>query len=190
MTANGTTARPEMTIPKSRREVIFHFVMSAIVVFFSLVAIANLCFRVAWISSTIWLAIVLPSLWGACRRAGGLRRFLADQLAVFVGRYFVDCPPPGVQPVVVRFGYQLFGRRYLQREVAIEKIESQCLPTYRWIDPNGDKKVHDLIRGEKVAQNTPNHFPALAIEEPDYFKEDRRIGRESGSVKKRKDPKG
>jgi len=124
MTTDAAAPRPKMTIPKSRGEVIFHFVMSAIVVFFSLLAIANLCFRVALISSTIWLAIVVPSLGGACRRAGGLRRFLADHLAVYFGRYFVDCPPHGVQPVVVRFGYQLFGRRYLQREIALEKIES------------------------------------------------------------------
>jgi hypothetical protein len=113
----------EMTIPKSRSDTVWEGVFTFIVVFFGFLGILNLTNHVAIIPSAIWLIIVMTIVWNGCREAGGIRRYLADRLAVFAGRRFVLYLSGQTGPARIRFGYQLFGLRVFQRDVQIERIE-------------------------------------------------------------------
>ena len=118
------TARSEMTIPRSRSEIVFQIVIMTVAVLFCILGTVNLFNRVAIIPSTIWFVFVIAMMWRACREEGGFRRFLTYRLALLGGRFFVECSPHSVQPAEVHFGYRILGHRYLQREVLLDKIES------------------------------------------------------------------
>jgi hypothetical protein len=76
------------------------------------------------IASVIWLALVTTMLWTPSKRAGGLRRFLTNCLGELFGRNFVEAVSLDAPAKEIRFGYELFGHRFIQRSVAIDKIES------------------------------------------------------------------
>jgi hypothetical protein len=118
------TSSQEMTIPKSRGEVIVLFVITIIVVLSVCLALVNIFSRVAMIASFIWLAFITMVLWKPIRQAGSFRRFLADCLGALLGRNFVEVASLNVPTKEIRFGYELFGHRFIQRSVAIDKIES------------------------------------------------------------------
>lgn len=114
----------EMTIPKSRSEVFWTGFFSLIAVAFSILALLNLANLITVIPSVLWLVIVTWILWSGCREAGGARRYMIDWLAAFAGRRFVLSSPETARPTCIRFGYELFGHRFYQKDVEIEAIES------------------------------------------------------------------
>ena len=114
----------EMTIPKSRGEILWIGFVSLIVVVFALLAFLNLANHVAIIPSVIWLLFVTWILWSGCREAGSVRMYLTDWLAAFAARKFVMFPPETTHQAFIRFGYELFGRRFYQKDIEIERIES------------------------------------------------------------------
>ena len=114
----------EMTIPKSRGEILLTGFFSLIVVVFALLAFLNLANHVAIIPSVIWLLFVAWILWSGCREAGSVRMYLTDWLAAFAARKFVLFPPETTHQAFIRFGYELFGRRFYQKDIDIERIES------------------------------------------------------------------
>jgi hypothetical protein len=118
------TTRQEMTIPKSPQDVIIQSVFTAIIVFFAGLAPVNVFNRVAVIPSLIWLAFITMILWTPIRQAGSFRRFLADCLGELIGRHFVEVVSVSTPVNEVRFGYELFGRRFIKQSIAIDAIES------------------------------------------------------------------
>lgn len=133
-------AHSEMTIPKSEGEAFWTGFYSLIVVGFAVLALFNLVSYDALgperavrlnagalletIPSLLWLLIVAWILWHACREAGGARRYLTDWLAAFSGRKFVCFAAEDTAQECIRFGYELFGRRFFQKDVEIDRIES------------------------------------------------------------------
>jgi len=114
----------KMTIPRSRGMTIFLTTITVIAVLSSLLAMFNLFNRIAIIASSIWLIFITIMIWTACKKAGSLRNFLINRLGDMAGRQFVESTPQDAQPIEIRFGYQLFGHRFIQRTIALDKIES------------------------------------------------------------------
>lgn len=110
----------QMTIPKSRSEVVFNVILSAIVVFFLLLAVFALLIQVAIVASCLWIVIVAAMVSATCKSEGGFRKFLINRLGDVVGRKFVETSTSGE----IRFGYQLLGYRFLQRSVSLNKVAS------------------------------------------------------------------
>lgn len=117
-------AHLEMPIPKSRAEVTIQFAITTIVVFFALLALVNLCLWMAVIPSLIWLAFVTMCVKSSATRDGGLRPFIINQMGDLFGRKFVEQDTTDPQPQCIRFGFQLFGHRFIQKRVFVQKIES------------------------------------------------------------------
>jgi hypothetical protein len=118
------TTSQEMTIPKSPQDVIIQSVITAVIVFFAGLAPVNVFNRVAVIPSLFWLALITMILWTPIRQAGSFRRFLADCLGELIGRHFAEVVSVSTQVNEVRFGYELFGRRFIKQSIAINGIES------------------------------------------------------------------
>jgi hypothetical protein len=118
------SSHPEMPIPKPRVEVIFLFVITGVVLFFVLLAIANLCRGEGLIASVLWLALVTAMIWSGARDEGGLRAFLIARMGDLFGSRFVECEPVEVGQNQIRFGFQLLGRRFVQKSIRLDKIES------------------------------------------------------------------
>jgi hypothetical protein len=114
----------EMTIPKSRGMTIFKITITVIVILSSMLAVFNLFNRISIIASSIWLIFITMMIWTACKKEGGLRNFLVNRLGDVAGRQFVESVPQDMQPIEVNFGYQLFGHRFIQRTIALDKIET------------------------------------------------------------------
>jgi len=114
----------EMPIPKSRSEAVFQWVITAIVVCFALLAVINLYSGQAPIASVLWLAFVVAMLWSSARAAGGRRRFLINLMGDLLGRRFAEWHPAEAEPRWVHFGFQLFNRRFVQKSIRIDSIES------------------------------------------------------------------
>jgi len=113
-----------MTIPKSRGEILWTGFLSLIVVVFAFLAVLNLANHIAIIPSFIWLLIIAWILWSGCRDAGGVRRYLIDWLAAFAGRRFAHFPHEDTHQPRIRFGYELFGRHFYQKDIEFDRIES------------------------------------------------------------------
>jgi hypothetical protein len=118
------TSDQEITIPKSPGNTIVLFVINIIVVLSVCLAVVNFFNRVAMIASFIWLAFMTMSLWTPVKKAGSFHRFLTDCLGDLLGRDFAEVTSPNVQTKEIRFGYELFGHRFIQRTFTIDKIES------------------------------------------------------------------
>ncbi len=123
MSVEERTTMPhiEMTLPKSRGEIMWTGFFSLIVVVFAFFALLNLVDHIAVIPSVLWLLFVAWILWSGCRDAGGVRRFLIDWFSPFAGRKFAVLSHDGAS---IRFGYELFGRRFYQKDIEIERIET------------------------------------------------------------------
>ena len=109
-----------MQIPKSRGGVL----VTIIVVLSVCLAVANIFCRVAMIASLIWLAFITMMLWTPVKKAGGFRIFLTDCLGELVGRHFVEAGSLEAPASEIRFGYELFGQRFIRKSIAVDKIES------------------------------------------------------------------
>ena len=114
----------EMTIPKSSGEILPTGFLSLIVVVSAFLAVLNLANHDAIILSVIWLLFVAWILWSGCRDAGGVRRYLIDWLAAFAGRRFALVPHEDTHQARIRFGYELFGRRFYRKDIDFDRIES------------------------------------------------------------------
>ena len=115
---------PEMTIPKSRGETLWTGFLSSVVVVFGILALLNLANSAAIIPSVIWLLIIAWIFWSGFRDAGGIKRYFCDWLAVFAGRKFAISASDGAGQQSVRFGYELFGRRFYEKLIPLDRIES------------------------------------------------------------------
>ena len=113
-----------MTIPKSRGEILPNGFLSLIVVVSVFLAVLNLANHVAIILSVTWLIFVAWILWSGCRDAGGVRRYLIDWLAAFAGRRFAVVPHEDAHQARIRFGYELFARRFYRKDIEFHLIES------------------------------------------------------------------
>jgi hypothetical protein len=114
----------EMTIPKSRIEILWTGFLSLIVVVFALVALLNLANGDAFVPSILWLIIVAWIIWSGSQEAGGIRSFLIDWLASLAGRKFALSPTDNASLPCIRFGFELFGHRFFQKDIEIDRIES------------------------------------------------------------------
>lgn len=77
---------------------------------------------VSVVGACIWLLIVSYGVFGYCRDWGGLREASLDLLEVFAWLQFVECLADASDKVVVRFGFSIFGFRFLRLRVAVNKI--------------------------------------------------------------------
>jgi hypothetical protein len=119
-----TTSNHVLPIPNSRTEVTLQFAATLIVVVFTLLGFVNVCSGVALVPSLIWLALVTAMVWSSSREQGGLRRFLITLLGSLFGQRFVESDTSGAPPGDIHFGFDLFGRRFIQKCIAMERIES------------------------------------------------------------------
>jgi len=112
-----------MPIPKSRSEVIFRFAFAGIVLIVVFLAVINLYHGDALIPSILWLGLLTISLWFASREEG-LRGFLINFAGELFGQHFVVSDPIDGRPTMIHFGFQLRGRRYLQKTIFLDTISS------------------------------------------------------------------
>jgi len=127
----------EMTIQKSESEVAFLLVIYLTVVIFMVLAIVNIFLRVALIPSCIWIALVNMIIWSKSRKQGGLLRFLANCLGDIFGRHFAEIPTRDLQWPEIRFGYELFGHRFFNQTIRIDRIEMVAWRTGQATDMAG-----------------------------------------------------
>jgi hypothetical protein len=116
--------RTEMTIPRSLYENIFLRAIYFIVMLASIMAMLNLITGTAVIVSGIWLIFISIMIWKACKNAGGLHKYLVNRLGEIAGRKFVESTSYKKAPTEIRFGYELFGHRFIQLVVKTDTIES------------------------------------------------------------------
>jgi hypothetical protein len=113
----------EMAVPKPRGEIIGAYVLTTAIVFFVVVGVSNLLNRIALIPSIIWLVLVATVVWGRCRKEG-IGKFLTNVQGRFASKHFVEKISEEKVRTEIRFGYQLFGRRYFYLRLPIDKIET------------------------------------------------------------------
>jgi hypothetical protein len=113
-----------MAIPKPRSEVIFDFVVTAVVVSFSLLAVVDSFLGIAAIAAIFWLGIITLLTRQATQEAGGLRQFLINRSGDLFGKRFIDCEILDEKHPAIRLGFHLLGHRFIQRRIGINKIES------------------------------------------------------------------
>ncbi|MBN2589399.1 MAG: hypothetical protein JXA96_06030 [Sedimentisphaerales bacterium] len=118
------TSSNEITIPKSRTEVTFQFLITLIVVVFVAIAILDIILGVALVVSVVWLVLITMLIWSKNRQQGNLYRFLMNYLGNMFGRHFAEMPAQNSSHNEVHFGYELFGRRFLKQIIRIDRIES------------------------------------------------------------------
>lgn len=117
-------SRSEMPIPRSRGETFVSIVFTFIVVFFTVLGVYNLLNQTALIPTCIWLALVFFITRDSIANRGGIRKSLVDWLGSVAGRQFVEIPAQDDRPREMCFGFQLFGRRFIQRRIELAKVES------------------------------------------------------------------
>jgi hypothetical protein len=113
-----------MPIPKSLSEVISQFVITMIIVVFTLLAWVNLCIFQAIVPSLIWLAFVTYCIRDKSKHDGGLRSCLINVVGDLFGKKFVETNSEDPQPQCIRFGFRLLGHRFIQKSIELNKIES------------------------------------------------------------------
>lgn len=120
-----------MTIPRPRSDAAFEFVGIALVVLSVVVAIAApavslwLAAPYFWLglaASLLWLGLVGQMTWASCKDAGGLRRYLVDIAARLFGRLFAETNTES--PQALELGVYLIGRRFVQKTIPLDSIES------------------------------------------------------------------
>ena len=119
-----TAVKQEMVIPKSKGETNFYFIVTCIVIATVKFAIENILNGIALIPSFIGLALIAFLIWKACIEQRGLFIFIANRLGELIGQYFAEIPVQDGQRKEIRFGYKLFGLRFYQQSIPLEKIES------------------------------------------------------------------
>jgi hypothetical protein len=115
----------EMPIPpKSRGEIVWLSILTAVVIFFVFFAVFDLSHREAIIPSVLWLALVTFGIREEIKRTGSFRKFATEVGGALAGREFVEITSPGGQPAEIQFGFELFGRRHIQRAVLLDKVQT------------------------------------------------------------------
>ena len=120
-----------MTIPRSRGTAVFGLGVVAFTVLSVVVAAAApvislwLAAPYFWLglaASLLWLFLVAKNLWYSCKSAGGFRRYVIDILAELCGRLFAEIS--SAPPQALELGVYLVGRRFVQRAILLESIET------------------------------------------------------------------
>jgi len=122
----ATMMSVEMPIPRARTMAEFVLLSSITVVFllFAVVAVHNLFNQEAIIASILWLGILALGIWSVVKSEGGFGSLTINMMGYFVGKPFVETAPCGEQPVEIRFGFQFFDRRFIQRRVSLDQVQS------------------------------------------------------------------
>jgi hypothetical protein len=113
-----------MRIPKAPQDVIIYWVIAVVVCPFTCLAVVDIVCRVALIASLLWLVFIISMFRSAAKAAGGWNKLLIDIGGILLGRDFVEAGSPDLSMSGIRFGYELFGRRFIQQSIAVDKIES------------------------------------------------------------------
>lgn len=116
-------SRREMAIPRSRSDDIFCRTLTLIVIVFFILAIVNICSGMALIASCLWIALVMMNVWITYRDQGGLRKSLICFIGDRAGKRFVEFDPADAPPQSLRFGFQLFGHRFIQKFILLNSIK-------------------------------------------------------------------
>jgi hypothetical protein len=112
----------QMPIPKSQSEAVFQFVIDVIAIVFAILAIVDLCSGVALVASCLWLVLVTITVWISAQEACGLRSVFISHIGSLLGRYFVEVDSVETPLGSLRFGFQLFGHRFVEWSVPLDSI--------------------------------------------------------------------
>ena len=119
---DGVATILELPVPKSKGTVLGAVVVTAFILSFSSLAIYNLFNWTGVLPSTLWLLLVGSVVVGTIK-SKGLKQSAIELLGVFSLGEFVQAIRLTSGQVEVQFGYQLFGRRFVHFNIAVEKIE-------------------------------------------------------------------
>lgn len=130
--SQGDVLISQMDIPKSLKETIFNAALISIVVFFVLLAVANLLLfnylpLITLILSLIWLVFVFFQVRRSCREDGGVKQFMIKLAGVFAPSQFAEIVQNDRRRKALYFGYRLFGNRFYYL-----KIQSDGIKTIDW----------------------------------------------------------
>jgi hypothetical protein len=112
-----------MQIPRACGETVFSYVLTTIVVVFSILALFNLANGLSVIFSLLWLFVVALGVWNSSKDEG-LRQFLIAWIGDLAGRKFVEITSSEVESSELRFGVQFLGKRFVQKCLKLGKVES------------------------------------------------------------------
>lgn len=113
-----------ITIPKPRGEIVYHAVMTMIVIVFFVLAVLNIVNRVALIPSCLWIAIVVMIVWIGIMNAGNLRAFLVNRLGDLVSQHFATVLQSDTESRVVLFGFKVLGWHFVMKSIFIDRIRT------------------------------------------------------------------
>jgi hypothetical protein len=122
-----TQSCQEMHIPKELEVRVLEIVVTSIVVIGCIYSVANLILVWLWnpiqmICSVIWLIFVATIIRDECNKAEGLRKWLINLVGNMFGRFFVEADLAEAREKTIRFGFDLLGRRFIQRKITIAAI--------------------------------------------------------------------
>lgn len=98
----------------------------------TILAVVDLLNQSVVIVSSLWLGV---AIFGVCTE----RSFALMWVGNLAGRHFVESEPSSNRPTEIRFGFQLFGYRFVEQKVSLEKVES-----VEW-NPARDQKYSVLL---------------------------------------------
>lgn len=120
-----------MTIPRERGPAVFEIAIRLFLVLSVLAALVTPCVSLwlggpcPWLSlaaSLLWLFLVAFFTLQSCRDAGGLDRYLINIAAGLCGRLFAEIS--AAPPLALELGVYLLGRRFVQRTIPLDSIET------------------------------------------------------------------
>ena len=119
---NQPAPTAEMVFFEPKGKIVAVTLATAFVLFFVLLAFHNLVHWIAVIPSALWLLLVGSVMFGLIRHKG-IKAVAVDFLEGFSLKQFIQAVPGNNGPNRVEFGYELFGRRFVQWFVGTDKIE-------------------------------------------------------------------
>ena len=126
--------RSEMRIPKSFIGTFSYFIFISIIASFALLGSISAAYNLilfkqmsipTLVVSAIWLLFIFYSIRQSCRDQGGVRQFFINCLGTFAMHQFVEITMQDSSRKVLRFGYQLFAKRfYYLKDVQCDRIKT------------------------------------------------------------------
>ena len=113
-----------MRIPKAPQDIIIYWVITVVTCLSTSLALVDVVCRVALIASLLWLAFIGSMVRSSVKQAGGWNKWCINLGGLLLGHNFVEVGSPDLSTSEIRFGYELFGRRFIQQSIAVDKIES------------------------------------------------------------------
>ncbi len=119
----------EMRIPGSLGGALVDAAIYVIVIVSTLAAVFHLISARAMsgapvIASVIWVFFVCMVVRSVCRNEGGIRRFIVNRIGKFAPRQVAEIAGPCNGPMELRFGYDLFHRRFHYLKVRCDGIKT------------------------------------------------------------------